>query len=249
MILMRKIMIINESAYKKELAEIEKELAQLPQDQLYIRKKFYNYRKDGKEIGITKNPEFIQQLCRRAYLQVRKEQLENNMKNPISKFDHRTSRQLIASLSTAYQSVPEAYFYHPSVESWLEKPPRKNSINLENSKYLYKDVAYRTLSEREIAEKLDENGLLFYYDSCFDVGIAQVSPDFYIKNPFNGKIFLWEFFGAFHIPKYGEKMNDKMATYSKIGFVEADNLIATFEYHLRDTERIQNIVDEIILRA
>ena len=249
MIAIIKIVMLNLECYKKELAETEAELLQLPPGSLYLKRNFYYYRHNGKEIGITKNPEFIQQLCRRAYLQVRKEQLENNMKNPISKFDHRTSRQLIASFSTAYQSVPEAYFYHPSVESWLENPPRKNTIKVENSKYLYKDVTYRTLSEREIAEKLDENGLLFYYDSCFDVGIAQVSPDFYIKNPFNGKIFLWEFFGAFHIPKYGEKMNDKMATYSKIGFIENDNLIATFEYHLRDTERIQNIVDEIILRA
>jgi len=41
-------------------------------------------------------------------------------------------------------------------------------------------------------------------------------------------------------------MNNKMANYAKIGFVENDNLIATFEHHLRDTNRIQEIIDRTI---
>jgi len=34
--------------------------------------------------------------------------------------------------------------------------------------------------------------------------------------------------------KYGERMND----YAKLGFYENDNLITTFNYHLRDIEII-----------
>ena len=243
---MEKIVIINAGAHKKELAAIEKELTQLLEGKLYMRRKFYYYKIGSKEISITQNPVLIQQLSRRAYLESRKAQLENNIANPISKFDHRNPRQLIASLPRAYQTVPESFFYHPSVEAWLAKPPRKNSLKLENAKYRYKSIAYRALSEREIAMKLHENGLPFYYDARFNVGIAEISPDFYIKNPFNGKIFLWEFFGAFHISNYGKKMNDKMDIYPQIGFTENDNLIATFEYHLRDLESIQKIIDEII---
>ena len=246
---MPKIIIINEKSTKKELVDIEKELSQLPNGKLYIKREmFYSYYcpSKKKEKCITKNPELIRQLARCEYLQTRKKQLENNLSHSISEFDHRTPHQLIATLPKAYQSVPEAYFYHPSVESWLSHPPRINTLNPEDAKYLYKDITYRTLSEREIAKKLDENGLLFYYDSRFDIGIAEVSPDFYIKNPFNGKIFLWEFFGAFHIPNYGKRMNDKMASYPKIGFTENDNLIITFEYHLRDTECLQDIIDKII---
>jgi len=243
---MGKIFIVNNAAIKKELVEIKKELTQLLEGKLYMRRNFCFYKIGRKEIGITKKPLLIQQLSRRAYLEIREKQLENNITNSISKFDHRTPRQLIASLPKAYQTVPESYFYHPSVETWLAKPPRMNTLNLENAIYRYKGIAYRSLSEREIAKKLDENGLPFYYDSRFDIGIAEVSPDFYIKNPFNGKIFLWEFFGAFHISNYGKKMNDKMDTYPKIGFTENDNLIATFEYHLRDTEFIQEIIDKVI---
>jgi len=243
---MTKITIINEAALRKELADIKKELTQFPEGQLYIKNKFYYHRHEGKEKGITRNPDLIRQLARYKYLQIREKQLENNLSQPINKFDHRTPRQLIATLSKAYQTVPESYFYHPSVEQWLANPPRINTLNPENAKYLYQDIAYRSLSEREIAKKLDENGLLFYCDSRFNVGIAEISPDFYIKNPFNGKIFLWEFFGAFHIPNYGDRMNNKMATYAKMGFTENDNLIATFEHHLRDTNRIQEMIDRII---
>ena len=243
---MGKIIIANEVAYKKELAEIEKELAQLPEGKLYMRKKFYYYKIGRREIGINKQPKLVQQFSRREYLESRNGQLENNLNKPISEFDHRTPRQLIASLPKAYQTVPESYFYHPSVEQWLAKPPRINTLHPKDAKYLYKGIRYRTLSEREIARKLDENRLLFYYDSRFDVGITEISPDFYIINPFNGKIILWEFFGAFHIPEYSKKMNDKMTDYAEIGYTENDNLIVTFEHHLRDTSRIQEIIDRLI---
>ena len=246
---MSEIIIINEESIKKELADIKKELSQLPDGKLYIKREmFYSYYcpSEKKEKCITKNPELIQQLARCEYLHAREKQLNNNLTQPISKFDHRTPRELIASLPKAYQSVPESYFYHPSVKQWLAKPPRTNTLNPEHAKYLHKGIYYRSLSEREIAKKLDENGLLFYYDSRYNMGIVEVSPDFCIINPFNGKVFFWEFFGAFHIPKYGEKMNDKMTDYPKIGFTENDNLITTFEYHLRNTEFIQDIINKII---
>ena len=243
---MNKIKIINTSAVKAELEEIANELSQLPSERLCIRRGYYYYTVNNEEVSLTKKPEIIRQLCRRAYLLARQKQINNNLKNLTDNFDSRTPIQLIAELPKAYQNLPLEYFYHPSVEQWLAKPPRFNQLNPDDAIYQYQNVNYRSLSEREIAQKLTENGLLFYYDAYFNTYHAALSPDFYIKNPFNGRVYLWEFFGAFHLPKYGERMNDKMTDYAKIGFHENENLILTFNYHLRDMTMIQNLIDRII---
>lgn len=233
--------------YNQELLSIEKELATLPGGHLRLRKNLIHYcPTTKKEKGITKNPQLLQQLARKAYLLTRQSQIKNNLEQPLNKHDYRKPHELIKNLPVAYQKLPTELFYHPTVESWLAKPPRFNTLYQEDVKYALNGVEYRTLSEREIARKLDENGLPFYYDIRFSTGSEDVSTDFYLKNPFNGKIFLWEFFGAFHKKDYGKKMNDKMAAYRKIGFIEGDNLIATFEYHLRDTDLIQAIIDTVI---
>lgn len=123
-----------------------------------------------------------------------------------------------------------------------------NTLYQENAKYIHNGVTYRSMSEREIAQKLNENNIPFYYDARFSTGATDLSPDFYIINPFTGKYFLWEHFGSFNIPSYGERMNDKLATYTKIDFIENDNLIVIFEHHLRDTNRIQVLIDQVIWR-
>jgi len=243
---MNEIIVVNKTAINRELLEIGKELEVLLDGRLTQRRKSYLYRVGTKEIGITKQPDLIRQFCRRAYLQARKSQLENNLYQPVAKNDNRTPRQLIAELPNAYQSVPEDYFYHAKVENFLTKPPRFNTLNPEQEKYLHNGIKYRSLSEREIAQKLTENNLPFYYDVRFNLGFAEISADFYIMNPFTGKYFLWEFFGAFDKPNYGAHMNDKMAHYRQINFVENDNLIVTFEHHLRDTTIIQELIDNII---
>ena len=243
---MREIKIINTQAVNDELSEIKKELSELQVGRLYLRRGYHYCKFQNREIGLKNKPYLVRELSRRAYLEQRQIQLKNNLKNLTDKFDDRTPQQLIAGLPQAYQNLPLEYFYHPTVEKWLAKPPRFNTFNLDDVIYEYKDIKYRSLSEREIAQKLSDNNLLFYYDIRFSTGTAELSPDFYIKNPFNGRIYLWEFFGAFHLPKYGERMNEKMATYAQIGFHESDNLIVTFNYHLRDTELIQNLIDQII---
>ena len=243
---MKQLKIVNMTAIKKELIDIEQELSKLPAYRLYRRREFFSYIADGKEIGITRQLDIIKQLCRRAYLLERKKQIHNNLKNCTDNFDDRTPQQLIAGLPQAYQNLPLEYFYHPSVEKWFKYPPRFNTIKPDEVIYEYNNVNYCTLSEREIAQILTENNLLFYYDANIDTGTAKFSPDFYIKNPFSGRYYILEFFGAFHKTGYGERMNDKMASYIKIGFHENDNLITTFNYHLRDRSLIQDLIDRII---
>jgi len=154
---------------------------------------------------------------------------------------------LIVSFPKAYQTVPKSYFYHPSIEEWLAKPQRKNELFTENEIYTYNGINYRSLAERIIAEQIDKYGLLFQYDTVYDLGIEQVSIDFVVVNPWNAKTVIWEHFGAFNKSKYADSMNQKMDTYIKLGYSQSKNLIATYQYHIRNTERIRELIETIIL--
>jgi len=240
--------LIQLTKYLDELTQIEKELALLPEGSLTKKIQSYYHIINRKQFCITKNVSLIRLLARKKYLLLRHSQLTKNLSaSSPDELDLRTAQQLIASLSKSYHDLPLDYFYHPDVPAWLAKPPRKNTLYRENEKYIYNDTAFRTMSERQIAEILHKNNLLYQYDCTFDMGIAHISPDFVVKNPFTNATCLLEFFGAFHKSTYGEAMNDKLDNYAKVGYTAGDNLITLFEYHLRDPQRIQDILEATIL--
>lgn len=227
---------------KTELENVKSEIHNAPEGYLAKRGTSYIHIKKEKQIGITKNPDLIRQLCRKKYLIARKVQLESLVKGEI---DTRTPRQIIESFSKAYQSVPIDYFYHPETLEWVNKKKRRNTLFPEDIKYQYNGVGYRTLSERIVAEILTKNGFVFEYELRYDFGHAQVSPDFTMKNPFNDKTYIIEYYGAFNKKDYADKMNDKFDAYDKIGYIDGENLITLFEYHIREPKRIQRIIDNL----
>ena len=233
---------------KQELDEAKEEFKGSPEGHLGIKQTTYYQIIKKKHIGITKNKSLIRQLCRKRYLQERIAQLENNISKPISEFDYRTPSELINSLPKAYLTVPDDYFYHPSIAAWKAETPKENTINPENLIYSSNDkIQFRSIAERSIAEQLDNYGLPYRYDTVIKIYGKEVSPDFIIRNPYTGRSFIWEHFGAFHEEKYEESMNKKMDLYLRKGLIPSVNLISTYGYHIRDTRRIKKIIEEIIL--
>lgn len=232
-----------------EQQKIIEELKKLPPGQLIKRKSFYyHYITREEQIGITKNPELIRKLARKKYLLVRKAQLESNFSKPLCKFDYSTSKDIIASLPNAYKDLPESYFYHPDIEAWIAADPKKNSINPDHAEYDSSgNIQFRSLAERIIAEVLVEYSLPFHYDVVIKIDGKIVSPDFIIKNPFTGVTYIWEHFGAFDKDNYADSMNKKMNRYMKNGLTPFDNLISTYKYHIQDTRRICDLIEQIIL--
>ena len=238
--------IINE--FIKEVKQIDEELEFTIKGYLIQKRSYHYHVLNRKQVGITKKPDIIKQLCRKRYLLIRRAQLLTNI-NATSpeELDTRTPQELIASLPKAYRTVPASYFYHPSIEEWLTKPWRKNELYPESAIYEHNDINFRAMAERIIAEQLDKYGLLYRYDPVYNLGNEQLSPDFLVKNPWNAKTVIWEHFGLLNSDKYAKSMNRKMGIYIELGYTQSENLIATYQYHIEKIERIQELIEQIIL--
>ena len=236
--------------YKKELESMNKEIKILPDGYLTKKRKFYYRGINGKEIGITKKPELIHQLCRQRYLLTRQKQLTNNISIAsyyIQNLDTTTPNEIISKLPSAYQDLPISYFFHPSVADWLAESYETNPYPLEEPGYESKNgIVFRTKSEYLISILLDEYDIPYRYDAEITLGNKTKYADFIIKNPFNGKIFIWEHFGALDKPEYIQGMNKKMNLYMKHGYIPFDTLIYTFEIDVKDHSRLRYLIENVI---
>ncbi|MCL2559480.1 MAG: hypothetical protein FWE07_03245 [Turicibacter sp.] len=244
--------------YHKELSDIQAELKTLPLGSLLGRKwkntTHYYHEINGKQVGITKNPAKIKELARKKFLLAREKQLTTLTKllARITKSANLllAPKELIATFANTYKNLPASYYYHPSIEKWLAQPYKKNTYNPEELIYQSKGgTFFRSKSERDIGNLLEEYDIPYRYDSVVTLnGKNEISPDFIIKAPYTGETIILEHNGALHKDGYKDRMNDKMDTYLKHGFIEGETLICTFEYHLRDHDRIRKIIEEIILK-
>ena len=243
---------MNLRKYNKELRDIHVELETLPQGRLVKKGKYYAHTIDNKRTGITNKPILIQQLARKKYLLARKKQLVTNIKalsQMAIKYDSMLPIEIVDTFSTTYQNLPATHFYHPSIAKWSKAPYNKNTLHQEKLIYRSKNgIHFRSKSERDIANLLEAYKIPYRYDAVTVFNGTQVSPDFIIKNPYNNKTIIWEHFGLCDKADYEQSMNNKMDLYLKNGFIENDNLIYTFEFHLRDHHRIQTLIEKIILQ-
>lgn len=241
--------------YKSELATVEKELLTAPPGRLVRRtvkeRMFYSQFVDGQSINLTEFPYLIKEHARKKLQSVRAKQLLKNIEiiEQVSrKVKDPSIHKMISELSATYNELPTEYFYHPEIADWVADDYSKNSFKEEDAIYYSTaGTAFRSKSEREIGNILEEYGLPYRYDAVITVGGRRISPDFIIKNPFNGRTFTWEHFGAFNQENYANRMNDKMDLYYRNGYIEGENLIVTFEYHVRRPERIKELIEQIIL--
>jgi len=246
-------LIIKVKYYKKELEEIETELQKSPAGRLGKQGLYYYHVTNEQRVGITKNTKLIRQLCRKRYLIARKKQLSNNLSltsHHIDQFDVATPEELIRSLPATYQGVPVEYFFHPSIEEFLTKNYRQNTLKPEEKRYFTKNgIALRSKSEFIIATFLEEYNIPYRYEIAFKS--SNVYPDFTIKNPFDGKTFLWEHFGMVHKDEYEQSMNKKMSLYMNQGYIPFETIIYTYEADIeaKDNQRVRYLIENIILQA
>jgi len=234
------------SLFNHELDEINKEIQNAPQGKLWKRGTRIYQVIGKKQIGITKNFELQQQLARKEYLFARNNQIDGNLStSDINDIDLRTPLQLLESLPQLYRNLPISYFYHPTKSSLISKNKPKPE-HFTPGKYHYNGVNYKSQGERFIAETIDYLGLSYLYEEPFHPIHGTVYPDFQIKCPFTSRTILAEFHGAFHIASYGEQMNNKLDKFASHGLVEGFHYISLFEYHIRNKNRITQLILETL---
>jgi len=202
-----------------------------------------------KELDITKDKELIRSLCRKKYLQTRKQQIETNIpiiSDYVGKLDRTTPKEMIRSLPADYQDLPLSYFFHPLIEDWIAESYKKKPCLSEDYNYTSNNGTSLMLeSHFLIANQLEKNDIPYRYHAAVTLGDQTEYPTFTIKNPYDGEIFIWEHFG---IDQSGtmQEINEKMRLYTEHGYTTSNKLIYTFEIDVNDPHHLQELIEEVI---
>ncbi len=106
------------------------------------------------------------------------------------------------------------------------------------------EIMVRSKSEVFIANALHLHGIPFRYECDFAAGLLTLHPDFTIRHPRSGKLFLWEHHGLADDPRYMREAFNKQALYIANGFYPSINLILSYE--TKDHPLTQSMVEHII---
>ena len=194
--------------------EFKSRLKKMPRGRLKIKKakgRYYFYEvKQGEMKSLLGNPELKQE-----YLE----------KRDIEKELGKIKRDIVLLNRMAEE-------YEPVMADgtiWPAMSAQQNGHFTENLKHQYRDVYYRSKSELAIAMMLASYGLEFKYEVEAKAGWQRFYPDFAIKRPTDGKVFLWEHFGLVGDDEYRTNMFEKLQAYYEDGYRLWDNLIISFD--------------------
>jgi len=268
-------MIIKETQlYKKEIREITRELAKLPEGSLTKKgSSFYELTKNAQK-GITRDPARIRLLARKAYLLRRLKHLEWNLSlaaKQCPRFKTEDPEEIISGLPYFFQELPIEYFYPQYISDRFESIDRMCAgsagagsrsagrggagINVSQNKYREEELIYftksglrvRSKSERTIADALDHNRILYRYEAALQFGNVTKFPDFTAYRLSDQRMIIWEHFGRMDDVEYRQNTNEKLAFYARHGFYPFDKLICTYEQDLQNAAFVQTMIELFFL--
>lgn len=210
----RDVLIAQLNYFEREKERIQNQIRVLPKGTL-IKKtakgKIYFYLKKGKKLLSLRKEEKL----KNDYL------FRDNLQQQLTAIDRN-----IPLLQRVIKN------YHPLVELntlWMSIEAQQNGYHAENRVHIYRGVVYRSKSEMLIAMALTSYGIEFKYESKMYVNGRYIYPDFVIKRPKDGKIFIWEHFGKMEEDEYRHKNINRIEGYHQAGYYLWDNLIASFD--------------------
>lgn len=225
------------------LAKKKKELAHLPEGNLVIRNGCYYHRIDGKDVGISKDHNLIEQLARKRYLQMEIPIMEKNL-SMISEFNTKyetlNPEKIIEKMPKAYQKLPKRYFFgtdeinaHQS-----ENPYKREQLIYKTNSGVY----MRTKSEVIIGNFLESHGIKYLYEAKFLLRGRWVYPDFLIENQNDYTIIPLEHLGMIGDPGYEKHNKKKLKDYIDDNYFPGHNLICTYEQDIMEPGRLESIL-------
>lgn len=167
-------------------------------------------------------------------------------------------KDLLVEISSIYESFPaelkpmikpHADFNGEYARRWQARRFSKSSWKQEEYFKSKRGELVRSKSELIIANKLYDEGIPYHYEIPFYVdGQFFSRPDFFILNPRTRKEYLWEHFGRMSNEEYLNETLNKINVYSKCGYVQGDNFIATFECdnHPLNLQHVDKIIETLL---
>jgi len=132
--------------------------------------------------------------------------------------------------------------------AWITAKSKPNNLYTKDLKYPTKNHnLVRSKSELIIANHLENQKIPSLYEHPLKIKNKTIYPDFTIICPYTSELKIWEHFGLLNDPLYEKQMKDKIVLYHQLGFKLFKNIIYTFESDISDPDRIQKLIEEIIL--
>ena len=126
--------------------------------------------------------------------------------------------------------ISEMPLMNRELEEWRVADYLRNPFYPENLQICSSDgTMVRSKSEALIASGLASNGIPYRYECALELEGQTLYPDFTIRHPFTGKVFVWEHFGMVDQEEYLERTLKKLRVYLRNGFIPDINFIMTFE--------------------
>ncbi|MGN0734810.1 MAG: hypothetical protein ACI4LP_03230 [Anaerovoracaceae bacterium] len=264
-----------EKSYDMELAQLERlapgHLSSINRkgnlNYLQIRTDSGNYHRHG----ISREPEILRMLCRKAYIKEILMHLRRNircLKTAKSQYSPLDYMKSILNLPPVYQTVPQECFFPMGdkdflknlseedaaltrrVSDWISSPYEMSTFMPEMRTHTTsRGEKMRSKGEVVIAELMYKHKVPFRYEPVIHIGKFTLSFDFTPLRTRDFKVFYWEHCGMPHDAEYMKKHKWKLEMYESQGIVPWDNLIVTYNdiYGNVDTRIIESeIINKLL---
>lgn len=246
---------------ERRIEDVQEHLEKLPEGNLLCtqngnRYKWYLSNGANPVYLPKKQRDLAEQLAvKKYYVLLQKELLEEQdavqsylMKHPQSKglesqklFEHAEFRRL---LSSHFQPVEQELL------DWQAAPYEQNPKHPEQLLHKCKSGhVVRSKSEAMIDTFLYLNKIPFRYECALQLENITCYPDFTIRHPRTGSVYLWEHFGLMDNPDYARSFCSKMQLYVSHGIIPSIQLITTYETkdNPLTVETIENTIQQYFL--
>ena len=257
-------------ADQRELEQCRRELSEPEQYCLYIKKtrgKLYYYQAaDGGDTmqSISDDPDRINKLARRKYLEKKVLELEVNLsrlKAAIDSYEHRQSaaktRRVLEYLRDAGIDLTRIIFTEEQ-NRWIDAAYSPNPFHTENlTKRTNGGIWMRSRAEVLIGNELERRGIPYRYDDIVEVsGPDRENPnalyrksyfaDFKIPNLRRG-ISVNEHLGATHLQGYGDNAIVRINDYDWYHAFDRSEVFWTLDSDVLDPERMDRAIRTMLL--
>lgn len=146
--------------------------------------------------------------------------MDNNKVNELFE----SSNEVLNLLSSFFSPLSK------ELDDWMKSPYQQN---LKHPEHLTQKVGsnefVRSKSEAMIAKLLKQNQIPYRYECQLILDDVEIYPDFTIRHPRTGEVYIWEHFGWLDKKDYVKAMHSKMQIYTSNNIMPGINLITTYE--------------------